>query len=119
LPGDLEPAGMAALREAEPDLRADAMLWPHHGHAPEAVGGLAVACGAHVLVVSSAPPFAPSAKPEWQVQNRVASFNTGEVGAVTIELRPGQWHVETFCETGQADVVSLADDEGDKEGTPD
>jgi len=119
LPGDLEPAGMAALREAEPDLRADAMLWPHHGHAPEAVGGLAVASGAHVLVVSSAPPFTPSAKPEWQVQNRVASFNTGEVGAVTIELRPEPWHVETFCETGQADVVSLVDDGGDKEGTPD
>ena len=118
LPGDLEPAGMAALMAAEPDLRADAMLWPHHGHAPEAVRQFAGATGARVLVIS-AGPYASVDPPAWLKEDRVVCVNTGEVGAVTVELRPEGPHVQTFCGPAQADAVALAEDEGDKEGSPD
>jgi len=119
LPGDLEPAGMAALREAEPDLRADAMLWPHHGHAPEAVGDFAAAAGARVLVASTGPSFGPAKTPDCEIRSRIVCFNTGDAGAVTVELRPGGPHVQTFCGPAQADAVALAEDDGDKEGSAD
>jgi competence protein ComEC len=118
LPGDLEPAGMAALRAAEPDLRADAMLWPHHGHAPEAMRQFAAATGARVLVIS-AGPYASADPPAWLKEDRVVCVNTGEVGAVTVELRPEGPHVSTCCAPAQADAVALVEDEGDKEGSPD
>ena len=96
LTGDLMPATDEALLAAEPDLRADAMLWPHHGHEPAAVGRLAQRVGAKVLVISSSRPFNPPPKPEWLQGAGIACYHTGEVGAITLSLLPEGPKVETF-----------------------
>jgi len=116
LTGDLEAAGIDGLLAAEPLLRADAMLWPHHGHEPEAVGRLARRAGARVLVVSAKCPPAPPRAPDWAADLGAAYFHTGWSGAVTVELRPQGPHVETFG-GGPAAPPALAqgDDETDAE----
>jgi competence protein ComEC len=97
LTGDLGPAAIDAFLVAEPHPRADAMLWPHHGHDPEAVGRLARAAGAKALVVSSARPFRPFERPAWLKELGAACYHTGEDGAVTLDLRPEGLRVETFA----------------------
>jgi competence protein ComEC len=97
LTGDIGPAGIQELLEVEPDLRADAMLWPHHGHDPDAVGRLAAATGARALVVSDGRPLAPWQKPAWARERGAACFHTGQEGAVTLELRPEGLYAETFA----------------------
>jgi len=111
LTGDLEPASMAALLEAEPGLRADAMLWPHHGHEPEAVGGFARATGARVLVISSGRPVLPPADPPWLAEEGIARYHTGESGAVTLDLKPEGIRAETFL----AGPVDLDPETGSEE----
>jgi beta-lactamase superfamily II metal-dependent hydrolase len=88
---------MQALMDAEPDLRADAMLWPHHGHEPEAVGRLASAVGARAVVVSDGWSPRPPPRPDWLKAGRVAYYRTGEQGAVTLELRPEGVRASTFA----------------------
>jgi competence protein ComEC len=119
LAGDIEPSGLAGLLEAEPGLRADAMLWPHHGHAPEAVGRFAAATGARALVISASPTFAPRDPPAWLKEHRMACFDTGEVGAVAIELRPEGVQASALGGTALPETPALAEDDGDKEGLPD
>jgi competence protein ComEC len=118
LTGDIEPAAIAALLEAEPDLRADAMLWPHHGHDPDAVGGFARATGAKVLVISAGRPVTPVPNPPWLAEQGIARYHTGEAGAVTLELRPEGVCVETFLSRPQAaaDVPEHAEDDPDAPG---
>ena len=118
LTGDLTPASIALLLEAEPDLRADAMLWPHHGHDPDAVGGFAHATGAKVLVISSSRPVRPSADPPWLAQEGARCYHTGLVGAVTVELRPEGVRAKTFLSRPQAaaDVPEHAEDDPDAAG---
>jgi competence protein ComEC len=113
LTGDLEPAGMAALMEAEPDLRAEAMLWPHHGHTPEAVGRLAAGIGAKVLVASASAAYASQTRSVLRAPGPVVSYCTGEVGAVTLELRPEGLYVKTFVSPPGA--IAAAEDDGEKE----
>jgi competence protein ComEC len=118
LTGDIGPAAIAALLEAEPDLRADAMLWPHHGHDPDAVGGFARATGAKVLVISAGRPVTPVPNPPWLAEQGIARYHTGEAGAVTLELRPEGVCVETFLSRPQAaaDVPEHAEDDPDAPG---
>jgi len=118
LTGDLTPAAIALLLEAEPDLRADAMLWPHHGHDPAAVGGFARATGAKVLVVSSSRPVLPLADPPWLAEQGITRYHTGEVGAVTLDLRPEGVRAETFLGGPQspADVAEHSEDDPDAAG---
>ena len=53
--GDLEPAGMRALREREPGLRADVAEAPHHGSArPEAIAFVR-SLDARVVLQSTGP----------------------------------------------------------------
>ena len=113
LTGDLQPASIQALLDAEPDLKADAMLWPHHGHEPQAVGRFAHQVGAKVLVVSAGRPYRPQERPAWMKARGVACYHTGEEGAVTLELRPEGVYAETFL-GGPASVVA-PDDGADAE----
>ena len=105
LTGDIEPAAIAGLLAAEPDLRADVLLWPHHGHAPEAVGELVKHTGARVLVVSSGRPYLAPPDPGWLKRRGIACRRTGECGAVTVTLAPDRIRVETFLsgEAGSGD----------------
>jgi len=96
LTGDLEPAGMAALVKAEPHLRADLLLWPHHGHAEEAVCRLVQHTGAEVLVISPARSYRPAPIPTWLGEFGVACFHTGGSGAVTVDLAQAGLKVRTF-----------------------
>jgi competence protein ComEC len=106
LTGDLMPAGMAALAAAEPSLRADAMLWPHHGHDPAAVGDFVARTGARVLVVSAARPRISEVEPPWlKGQGAAACYRTGESGAITLDLGPAGLRVATFL--GGAATVEL------------
>ncbi|HUX01566.1 MAG TPA: hypothetical protein VMY35_11360, partial [Phycisphaerae bacterium] len=82
LTGDIEAAGIAALLAAEPLVRADVMLWPHHGSDPDAVGRLAEVAGAKVLIISAGPARAiPPRGP-------FTCLRTAEHGAVTVDLEP-------------------------------
>ncbi|MBM4017888.1 MAG: ComEC/Rec2 family competence protein [Planctomycetes bacterium] len=114
LPGDLEPAGIAELLGeppddgVAPDLRADALLWPHHGHDPDAVGRLARASGARVLVVSAGRPLRPFERPAWLAEQGAACYHTGEAGAVTLELRPAGVRVTTFAAGQTVDIDATA-----------
>jgi beta-lactamase superfamily II metal-dependent hydrolase len=107
------PASMEALAAAEPDLRADAMLWPHHGHDPDAVGTFAERLGAKVLVASDARPLAPQPAPPWARARGVAIYHTGTDGAVTLDLTPEAVRVETFCPRADA-----ADAQVEADGEP-
>ena len=118
LTGDLEPASIRALLEAEPDLRADAMLWPHHGHDPDAVGGFARATGAKVLVISSGRPVLAFSDPPWLAEQGIARYHTGEVGAVTLDLMPDGIRAETFLSRPQAPGDVAEDAEADPDTTP-
>jgi competence protein ComEC len=97
LTGDLGPPAIDAFLEAEPRPRADAMLWPHHGHDPEAVERLATAAGAKVLVISSGRTVRPVPPPAWLKERGAACYHTGNDGAVTVDLRPEGLRVATFC----------------------
>ena len=96
LTGDLGPGAIDAFLATAPDVRADAMLWPHHGHDPEAVERLASAARAKVLVVSSGRTVRPIAPPAWLKERGVACYHTGNDGAVTVDLRPEGLRVATF-----------------------
>jgi len=96
LTGDLMPAGIDGLLAAEPDVKADAMLWPHHGHDPAAVARLAARTGARTLVISSSRLFVPPPAPPWLKEHAIACYRTGEVGAVTLEFRPDGVRASTF-----------------------
>ncbi len=98
LAGDIEREAIDGLMAAEPDLRADAMLWPHHGHMPEAVGDLVRHTGARAIVVSSVRPYGPSPAPAWAGECGVRCYHTGVDGAVTLELMPEGVRAETFLE---------------------
>jgi competence protein ComEC len=119
LTGDLEPAGLAGLMAAETNLHADAMLWPHHGHAPEAMERFAGATGARALVISAGATFAPRQPPAWLKEHRIACFDTGEAGAVTLELGPEGVQAVVLGGAGMPETVALAEEDGDKEGLPD
>jgi len=108
LAGDIERQAIDGLIEAEPDLRADAMLWPHHGHMPEAVGDLVRHTGAGMLVVSSVRPYGPWPGPAWAGERGVRCYHTGVDGAVTVELAPEGVRAETFLD-GTGDTVARAD----------
>jgi competence protein ComEC len=96
LAGDLMPAGMAALEAAEPGLRADAMLWPHHGHDPFAAGQFATKIGAKVLVVSSGRPRLPEPDPPWIREQEIDCYRTCDLGAITLTFGSGRLEVQTF-----------------------
>jgi competence protein ComEC len=93
LTGDIEAPAIAALLAAEPDIRADAMLWPHHGGDADAdaVQRLAEVAGAKVLVISAGaaravPPPVP-----------FTYLRTAEDGAVAVMLEADGPAVETFA----------------------
>jgi len=96
LTGDLEPPGMDALMKAEPFLRTDLMLWPHHGQADVAVRRLVRHTGAEVLVVSAARSYRPRPMPKWLWELEMPCFHTGVLGAVTVDVVQGGLKVRTF-----------------------
>ena len=88
LTGDLEAAGIAALLGTGTDLRADALLWPHHGGDADAVGRLAAAAGARWVVVSARGRAARRPDPLWVGRQGAVCLWTGHDGMVTLDLRP-------------------------------
>jgi len=98
LTGDIEPPAIAGLIQAEPDLRADAVLWPHHGHAPEAARDLLRHTGARVAVISAARGWNPRPLPAWLAADGITCCHTGRDGTVTVELSPAGVRAETFRE---------------------
>jgi len=117
LTGDIGPPAIDAFLEAEPRPRADAMLWPHHGHDPAAVERLATAAGAKVLVISSGRTVAPIAPPAWLKERGAACYHTGNDGAVTVDLLPEGLRVATFA-TGVAaefETEPAADEDAETE----
>ncbi|MEA3367043.1 MAG: ComEC/Rec2 family competence protein, partial [Planctomycetota bacterium] len=96
LTGDIEPPAIAGLIAAEPALRAGAVLWPHHGHAPEAARDLLRHTGARVAVISSARGWDPPPMPAWLAADGVTCYHTGRDGTVTVELGTGGVCAETF-----------------------
>jgi competence protein ComEC len=114
LTGDLGPPAIDAFLAAEPEVRADAMLWPHHGHDPAAVERLATAAGAKVLVISSGRLPAAVAQPPWLKERGVACYHTGNDGAVTVDLRPEALSVATFCR-GVIEPEELPDENAETE----
>jgi len=96
LTGDIEGPAIAALLAAEPGLRADALLWPHHGHAPDEVRALVRHVGAEVVVISASSGWDPPPLPAWLAADGVACYHTGRDGAVTVELSPESVQAETF-----------------------
>jgi competence protein ComEC len=118
LTGDLTPGGMEALARAEPGLRADAALWPHHGHDPDAFGRFAAAVGARTVVISDGRPFLPRASPPWLRALGGKCYHTGEDGAVTLELRPAGVYAETFAGGPQV-LCDLPEPEEDADSADD
>ena len=118
LTGDIEEPAIAALLAAEPNLKADVMLWPHHGSDPDAVRRFAEAAGAKVLVVSCGAVRAKEEDPPWVAEQGIARYHTGEVGAVTLDLRPEGVRAATFC--GGPAPVEIAEESdvenGDEDG---
>lgn len=113
LTGDLETPGIDALLAAEPGLRADVLLWPHHGHAPAAVRRLLETTGAGVAVVSARRPYSADAPPPaWLAERGVAYLHTGVQGAVTVELAPAAVRTLALHGAGVA-LDAAASDEGD------
>ena len=98
LTGDLEADGIAALLAREPDLSADAILWPHHGGDPEAVRRLAAAAGAKVLVISASRTRRAEHEPTWVAEQGITCYHTAKDGAVTLTLQPGEMDVATFLD---------------------
>jgi competence protein ComEC len=96
LTGDLMPATMEALMATEPDLRANAMLWPHHGHDPDAMARFATRLGAKVLVISAGRPLKPQPAPPWVYEQGMVYCSTGEYGAIAVNLWAGLAYVKTF-----------------------
>jgi competence protein ComEC len=96
LTGDIEEPAIDALLASEPHLKADAMLWPHHGSDPDAVGRLAQAAGAKVLVVSCGPVRAKEEDPPWVAEQGIRCRWTGRDGAVTVALDTDPPTVKTF-----------------------
>jgi len=97
LTGDIEAAAIDALLAAEPNLKADVMLWPHHGSDPDAVGRLAQRAGAQALVVSCGPVRAQEKDPPWVAEQGIRCRWTGRDGAVTVTLEANGPAVETFA----------------------
>jgi len=102
LTGDIEPPAIAGLMRAEPDLRADAVLWPHHGHGGEAVRSLLRHTGARVAVISAASGWDPEPLPAWLDEDGVTCYHTGRDGAVTVELAAEGVRAATFRRRTQA-----------------
>jgi competence protein ComEC len=98
LTGDIEAAAIAALLAAEPNLKADVMLWPHHGSDPDAVGRLAQRAGAQALVVSCGPVRAQEKDPPWVAEQGIRCCRTGVEGAVTVRLDMRGRGVHSFSE---------------------
>ena len=96
LTGDIEGPAIAALIAAEPDLRADALLWPHHGQASDEVRTLVHHAGAKVAVISAAGGWDLPPLPAWLAADGVSCYHTGRDGAVTVELSPDGVRAETF-----------------------
>jgi len=96
LTGDIEEPAIAALLAAEPNLKADVMLWPHHGSDPDAVGRLAQRAGAQALVVSCGRVRGEEGDPPWVAEQDVRCCRTGRDGAVTVTLGTQGPTVETF-----------------------
>jgi competence protein ComEC len=96
LTGDIEPPAVAGLMAAEPDLRADAVLWPHHGHAPEAARALLRHTGARVAVISAAAGWHPRPLPAWLAEDGVTCYHTGRDGTVTVEVGDDGAKASTF-----------------------
>jgi len=97
LTGDIEATAIEALLAAEPNLKADVMLWPHHGSDPDAVRRLAEAAGAKVLVVSCGAVRAEEKDPPWVAEQGIQCCRTAEDGAVTVTLEANGPTVETFA----------------------
>jgi competence protein ComEC len=97
LTGDIEAAAIDALLASEPHLKADAMLWPHHGSDPDAVGRLAQRAGAQALVVSCGRVRGEEGDPPWVAEQDVRCCRTGRDGAVTVTLEANGPAVETFA----------------------
>ena len=100
LTGDLEPAGMEALLAAERGLRADAILWPHHGACPDEVGRFAGAVGARWIVVSSRGGHVRPDEPAWLAERGIRCLRTAYDGMVTLDLRPGGAWCTAFASAG-------------------
>lgn len=117
LPGDLEPSGLRALAALGADVRADVMLWPHHGHEPAAVGEFVRLVGAHAVVISAGRPYGTYAPPDWTKEQGVTLYHTGLSGSVAIELRPAGLYAETFRDgpSPLLDARDPAEDEMDPE----
>jgi competence protein ComEC len=97
LTGDIEATAIDALLASEPHLKADAMLWPHHGSDPDAVGHFAQAAGAQVLVVSCGLVRAQEGDPSWVAEQGIQCCRTAEDGAVTVTLGADGPTVQTFA----------------------
>ena len=98
LTGDIEATGIDALLASEPHLKADAMLWPHHGSDPDAVGRLARAAGVKVVVVSCGLVRAQEKDPPWVAEQDIECRRTGRDGAVTVMLEAQGPAAEIFRE---------------------
>jgi len=96
LTGDIEPPAIAGLIRAEPNLRADAVLWPHHGHAPEAARNLLRHTRARVAVISAARGWNPRPLPAWIAADGITCCHTGRDGTVTVELGTDGIRTMTF-----------------------
>jgi len=96
LTGDIEPPAIAGLIATEPNLRADAVLWPHHGHGPAAARDLFRHTGARVAVISASTGWTPRPLPAWVAEDGITVYHTGRHGAVTVELEAQGVRAETF-----------------------
>jgi competence protein ComEC len=115
LAGDIEDAAIGVLLAAEPGLRADALLWPHHGGSPEAVGRLAAALGSKVLVVSVGRKLPEEPLPPWVAERRIACYRTSERGTVTLDLRPEGVVASAFLEAKTAPSADAAWEAADED----
>ncbi len=100
LPGDLESVGLRALLAAEPELRADVLVLPHHGQPDPWLAPL-LHCTRPSLVVASRDDT-PVAGEVVGVVDRsgAASRSTANHGAIVVRIRPdGKIRAESQLES--------------------
>jgi len=93
LTGDIEPPAIEGLLAAEPGLRAQVVLWPHHGQPSEAVERLFARTGARVAVVSAAGGRGEARSGAGARLQSLLGFHTGREGMVSVEATHEGWRV--------------------------
>ena len=91
LPGDIDARAEAELLAREPDLRADALLLPHHGSRGSSSRRSSTRCAPR-LAIASAPCRGRFGMPHREVRARLAARGiplawTGRDGALALALR--------------------------------